>query len=269
MRVIWQYWETRGRKPGFVDGLYEIARRNSGCTVTLVTPATLKDYLPDLPDDVLRIKEIAHKADMIRSMLVARHGGMWLDSDAVVLQDLNWLFDLLDDHEFVGFNNEGRLGEQRPWVRVNCFASRAGGAVISEWVSRQQAKFPRTTYGWEEIGTEILHPVCLSHRERVKILPFESICPIPWNKVEEFTSNAQNADEMVANSSIIMLSNYSLKSRAPSLRTKACCEIAQEDHLLGSIMRSALRGVAVDEPAPSTLTQRFRAALRRLGSGAS
>lgn len=46
-----------------------------------------------------------------------------LDSDAVVLRRLDWILDLLDEHEFVGFNDGGLLEKSHPWgVRVNCFA---------------------------------------------------------------------------------------------------------------------------------------------------
>jgi Capsular polysaccharide synthesis protein len=246
-RVIWQYWETRGTKPAFVDGLHKLARRNSGCEVVLVTPETLATYLPALPREVMRIKEMAHKADMIRAMLVAQHGGMWLDSDAIVLRDLNWLFDALETHEFVCFNDQARLEKSRPWVRVNCFLSRPDGSIACEWVKRQHAKFPRLKYGWEEIGTELLHPICLSQPELVKVFPFDLICPIPWDRVREFEESASDAaEDVLGRCSVVMLSNASLKTRAPALRQMTCQDIAQGDSLLGAILRAALRGEPVD-----------------------
>ncbi len=251
-RVIWQYWETRGFKPRFVDGLHQIARRNSGCEVVLVTPETLSAFLPEIPRRLFRIKELAHKADMIRAMLLSRHGGMWLDSDAVVLRDLNWLFDLLNESDFVAFNNGGQLSPDRPWVRINCFLSRPNGKVATEWVRGQHGKFPRVTYGWEEIGTEILHPICLQYKDMVRVVPFERICPLPWDRVSEF--EAAPAAEMVQAidaCDIVMLSNASLKQRAPTLRTLTCGEIAKREDLAGLIMRRAYRGEDILEPAPA------------------
>lgn len=211
-----------------------------------MTPETLRHYLPKLPSGVFRIRQIAHKADMIRSMLVARHGGMWLDSDAIVLHDLNWLFELLQSYEFVCFNDQGRLAEARPWVRVNCFLSRPDGVIAREWVRQQHAKLPRTKYGWEEIGTELLHPICLAESNRVKVLPFEMICPVSWDRVAEFERRVVDADQIVEKCFIVMLSNASLATRAPALRRLACQQIAEEDHLLAAIMRAALRGNPVD-----------------------
>jgi len=240
-RIIWQYWETRGLKPGFVDGLLEIARRNSGCQVIQVTPETLSDYLPDLPPDLMRIEEMAHKADMIRTMLVARHGGMWLDSDAIVLSDLNWMFDLLEGAEFVGFNNGGRLQAERPWVRVNCFLSRPGGEVVTGWMRGQHAKFPRTTYAWEEVGSQILNPLCLAQRDKVRILPFELISPVPWDQVQQFEQRRPELNAILQHCPVVMLSNFSLSTRAPELRLLSCEQLAEKDHLLGGIVRAAMR----------------------------
>ena len=244
-RSIWQYWETKGEKPAFIDGLHELARRNSGCDVVLVTPDNLGEYLPTVPNDVFRIKVLAHKADMIRAMLLARHGGMWLDSDALVLRDLTHLFDLLDDHDFVAFNNSGLLQKQRPWVRVNCILSRPQGRIAQQWVLQQHAKFPKVVYSWEEIGTELLHPICLENRSHVKILPFERICPIPWNRVNEFVG-AGDEKRVLDDCYIVMLSNASIAKRVPGLRQLSCQDIAEGDYLLSAIMRAALSGRPVD-----------------------
>ena len=245
-RIVWQYWETRGRKPAFVDGLHEIAVRNSGCEVIQVSPETLPDYLPDLPTDVLRIGELAHKADMIRSMLVARHGGMWLDSDAIVLRDLNPLFDLLEQREFVCFNDNARLGASKPWVRINCFLSRPGGTVVTQWVEQQHRKFPRVEYGWEEIGTDLLHPICMAHDSTVQVLPFHLICPIPWHRVEAFLQEHPDPEAIFRNCYAVMLSNATLGKRLPVLRTMRCHDIAQTSTILGAIMREALRAGTAD-----------------------
>jgi hypothetical protein len=239
-RIIWQYWETRGTKPKFIDGLRELAKKNSGVDTVLVTPETLRFYLPQLPDSILRIEELPHKADMIRTMLVMSHGGMWLDSDAIVLRDLNWLFDVLPDYDFVGFNDAGKLKQSRPWVRINCFLSRANGLVVSEWVRRQHAKFPRTVYQWEEIGSNLLHPICLENRQRVKILPFENICPIRWDEVEKFQACDADITPILRKCSMVMLSNHALAQKVPSLQSLSVEEIAEGDYLLSAIMRHAM-----------------------------
>jgi hypothetical protein len=239
--VIWQYWETRGEKPAFIDGLHEIARRNAGVKIVLVTPETLRDHLPDIEDGVFAIEDLAHKADMIRTRLVARHGGMWLDSDAVVLSDLNFLFDHLERHEFVGFNNEGRLQEKRPWVRVCCFLSRPNSAIVKRWVEAQAAKLPRTKFAWAEIGAAMLNAICLEHAASAKVLPFEQICPIGPKKVEQFLAKDEALAERIARDCfMVMLTNRALETRQIALRRMSVAEIAAGDTVISAILKKAL-----------------------------
>ena len=166
---------------------------------------------------------------------------MWLDSDAIVLRDLNWLFDLLGDHDFVGFNDTGRLLPEEIDVRINCFLARRGSVVVSEWVAAQHALFPRTTFRWTEIGTELLGPICLRHRDRVKMLPFRMICPVPWDKVERFSDPARGARQLLKDVHIVMLSNKVLQTNNPAVARRSVEESARADDLAGAIVRQALK----------------------------
>jgi FkbM family methyltransferase len=245
-KTIWQYWETGGEKPAFIDGLHEIARRNAGVEIVLVTPETLAGHLPDLEPEILDIPDLSHKADMIRTRLVARHGGMWLDSDAVVLRDLGPLFDLLGEHEFVGFNNGGRLQPERPFVRVNCFLSRPQGTIVSRWAAAQRAKLPKTVFGWNEIGAAMLNPICVEHAGTARILPFEKISPIGWKEVARFLDvDDALAAKILDECFIVMLSNRSIEKRKVPLQRLSVDEIAAGDHVLGQVVRRACLGPVV------------------------
>lgn len=204
-RIIWQYWEARGATPDHITRLQRLITKNSGVKVILITPENVRSYLDDVPEAIFGIKELAHKADMLRTMLVAKYGGMWLDSDALVLKDLNPFFDLLEDHEFVGFNNKGKLGPPPPYVRVNCFLSRPGGRIVSQWVEQQQRKLPKTVYSWREVGSEILHPICQEHHDRALILDFETISPVAWNEWEFFFRNDLNAARIANDCKLLMV----------------------------------------------------------------
>ena len=242
--VIWQYWETVDDKPAFIDGLHALARKNSGAEVVLVTPETLGQFLSDIPKEVFEIAEIAHKTDMIRAMLVQQHGGMWLDVDAVVLGSLDWILDQLDKHEFVCFNNSNfaRQQGQPVDIAVGCFASRRGGRVVSEWVRQQHAKFPRTEYRWREIGSELLNPICLDNKERVRVLPFEAIAPLDWDQFSQFTDRGIDASAILQNCSLVMLYNRMFKLNNSPLTTMTIEQIASRDYLLSAIIRRAING---------------------------
>lgn len=238
--VIWQYWETSGYKPRYIDGLHQLVLKNAGVPVVMVTPENIRTYLPDIEPEIFNIDDVAHRADMIRTRLVMTYGGMWLDSDAVVLADLNGLFGALCEHEFIGFNNDAKLQSSRPYVRVNCFLSRPNGTVISEWVRLQKAKLNETAFSWSEVGARLLNAVCVQHQELVRILPFERICPVPWRQIGDFTAKDDaRAEQILRDCPIVMLTNRALQvSRSPLLRLTVE-EIAAGDYLLARILREA------------------------------
>jgi hypothetical protein len=239
--VIWQYWETKRSKPGYIDGLYELAKKNSGVKVIRVTPETLRIFLPNIPDDILQIKVMAHKADMIRALLVCEYGGMWLDSDAIVLKDLRWLFDLLQEYDFIGFDNKGRL---TPRLKINCFLARAGCHLMKEWVQAQHIKLPKLKFGWSEIGTGLLGPLCVKQETsaiKIKILPFEHIAPIPWGKSDIFHSKKEDADKITNKAHMVMVHNSTLKGRHSLFVNMTVEEIASENYLLSKILRKAMK----------------------------
>ena len=239
-RVVWQYWETRGVKPAFVDGLHAIAEANAGMPVIQVTPETLPDYLPDLDPRIDAVGELAHKADLIRTRLVARYGGIWLDSDAIVLRDLSFLLDPLDGGaDFVGFNNDGDLSITRPGVRINCFAARPGSTVMAEWVAAQAGKLDKTAFSWREVGTDLLHPICQAHADKVRILPLASITPVGWKEVARFGSRWRSPGKLVETCPVVMLSNKSLETRLPRLREMQVEEIVAADIYVSHFLRRA------------------------------
>lgn len=238
--TIWQYWETKGVKPPFVDPLHEIAKKNSGAEVVLVTPESIHDYLPDIPEEIFQIEELAHKADMIRALLIYHHGGMWLDSDAIVLSDLNWLFELLEEYEFVGFNDKGIIKSPDLNVRINCFLSRPKSKIMESWVSAQHSKFPRNKFSWTEVGTDLLDPVVFSNKGSVKLLSFDLICPIRCNEISRFTSRWENSRKIIQDIQIVMLSNKALHEKDSKIIQMTLDKLADDDTLIADIIKKAM-----------------------------
>lgn len=238
--MIWQYWETSNFKPLFVDGLHEIAKKNSGVDVVLVTPDTVSDYIPDIPEMIFEIKELAHKADMIRALLLYHNGGMWLDSDAIVLSDLNWMFDELGNYDFVGFNDSGSFIDEPLKVRINCFLARPKSNIMKTWVKYQHQKFPKIRYTWTEIGTDLLDPIIIENKRKVKLLPFDMICPVRWDEVSRFSSVVEDADDLLNDTQMVMLSNKSLQTLNPALTITPLNELSKGKTLIAGILRRAL-----------------------------
>lgn len=176
---------------------------------------------------------------MLRARLVHAHGGMWLDSDAVVLKDLNWILDGLGESDFVGFNEPGRLVDP-PRVKVNCFAARKGSRVMQEWVRRQHDKLGQQSFRWEEIGTELLDPIILGHASSVRLHPFSLIAPVSWQDVERFLSSNDVPGEELDAAHVVMLSNKTLERHASPLRRMTVEDMINSGTFLSHFVRKAV-----------------------------
>ena len=87
---IWTcWWQGEEAMPDIVRACFNAMRRFAcGHPVILVTEKNYKEYV-DLPDYILRKQQsgeidLTHFSDILRSMLLQRHGGIWMDSTLLV-----------------------------------------------------------------------------------------------------------------------------------------------------------------------------------------
>lgn len=118
---VFTYWI--GDKPSLVQILHELMTLHSknGANYSLHMlnrESFLRDY-SDVPECFDRLCP-AHQADVVRVWALSRHGGIWLDSDTLVMGSLSCLFDDISsgkDGFFMTENNEclfnGVFGSKR------------------------------------------------------------------------------------------------------------------------------------------------------------
>ncbi len=87
---IWTcWWQGESVMPDIVKACYNAMRKYSdGHPVILITEKNYKDYV-DLPEYIIeKVKEkkitLTHLSDILRVMLLARHGGIWMDSTLLI-----------------------------------------------------------------------------------------------------------------------------------------------------------------------------------------
>jgi hypothetical protein len=175
---VWLYWE--GALPEWIRVCQETVRRHAP-DVRLVTPAEwdrLWDRDRDLDLDRLCV---AHRADYIRAFLLARHGGLWIDSDCVVTRPLAPLLERLGECEFTGYH-------ERAGHVSNNFMGAPPGSGLMEAFYRRVCAVLRTgrPLSWLEIGSHALTPVLREAGRPWRRLGYELIQPICWSRPGEF-----------------------------------------------------------------------------------
>lgn len=139
---IWMYWENRKgtQKPKYLNLCYKTVLKNcsQNFNIYLLNENTIYNFLPKLRKDIFEKLNIPQKTDYIRLKLLYKYGGIWLDSDIIVLNDLSSIVKHLNDHDFVGFGCHYRdcknSGYPKPanWT----FAAKKKSILFKECIER-------------------------------------------------------------------------------------------------------------------------------------
>ncbi|MGD9489504.1 MAG: glycosyltransferase family 32 protein [Calditrichaceae bacterium] len=243
----WMYWENKkgSSKPEYLNLCLETIRKNRGATeLILLDEKSVQDYIT-IPDIIQKTEKLAHKADYIRARLLYEYGGIWLDSDAILLKSISDAVDpFIEKYDFVGCGKE--KGHPSIWF----MASRKGSPLIGQWIEKMDKTIydsvkksfsPRHlkfqyTYPWSGIGYDILWP--FSENYPYYHHPFKTFAPLEWNEWETFFSSDKYPSDYVDDSTIgVMLYNKMMHDR---LKTMSYKEIIGGDFLLARIFRYAL-----------------------------
>lgn len=91
-RNIYTYWT--GKEYKFINILRNLillhSKSGKGYNFHLITPDNISDYIDDIPDYFYSLQP-AHQADFIRIDVICNNGGIWLDSDTLVMNSIDSL----------------------------------------------------------------------------------------------------------------------------------------------------------------------------------
>lgn len=184
---VFVYWI--GPSFSLVDLLRKImqyhANNGQHYTLHIINETNLSDYVSELPNYFHQLNP-AYRADYVRVAVVERFGGIWLDSDTLVMNNLSELFKIFETHQgfFIQQNNE--------LICNGVFGSKAATPLMSAW---RQTIFQRieqqgTNLEWSELGNlwldKTYHTTQLFNQ--YQIYPgLDTMYPVNWNHcVAEF-----------------------------------------------------------------------------------
>jgi len=152
--------------------------------VHMVSSENIRDFIPDMVEEFDRLPYPAATSDLIRTVLLARHGGVYLDTDFLVTEPMEVVTDLLDAYEFVAYES---------------FAQNCSKGVFSSNFIAGRPNNPLSKDAWTEIQRQ-LKQKCM-HKDGDKkqgVCCFEPNgdprqCHIPWAGLGEVISHSVSA----------------------------------------------------------------------------
>jgi len=248
-RTVWIYWENspgESAPPPYISLCRKIIVKNCPtCSVTLVTPENVRDYLPNVPDNLDGISlalpsqgsSVALKCDFIRAFLLERYGGIYLDSDAVVLKDLGPIFDLFNDWDFIAMR---RTSAKTKHISVGFYGSRPQGRVISRYAEKiRRMLSERSSFEWNEVGAWAITPIVDELAESCFLFPEAKIQPITPQTKEAFLSREEPLEPYLAGDPVTFMLFHKIFEGV--LRDWSEDELLGGDILLSKLFRYASR----------------------------
>lgn len=165
--------------------MYLHSTNGNGYKVNLITPNNINNYVKDLPEYFYKLCP-AHQADYVRVCVICDYGGLWLDSDTLVLDSLDSLFDSIN-------NKNGFFIKENNTVLCNgIFGSKPNTELMIEYKKNIIMKLNNNiNIGWSEIGCKMLQYLYDTNKKLYDDYTIyeglDNMYPVNWNNcVKEF-----------------------------------------------------------------------------------
>ena len=138
--VIWTFWD--GEPPPLVKKCIETWKKhNPDYKIIVLNKENVKNYLsePDL-SKVKHVNDIVQRySDYVRVHVLAKHGGIWLDSSVICQKPLDWIHDIQNETgvEYIGYFTENmtlpELKEDSPVLENWAFFCTPDSKFVKDW----------------------------------------------------------------------------------------------------------------------------------------
>jgi len=138
---IWMYWENMPNKtkPNYLKLCFQtiLYHCKNNFNIYLLNDKNIHEFIPNLRLDLDKKLKIQPKTDYLRYYLLELYGGIWIDADTIIMNNLQPIIKKLKDYDFVGFGchytdricQQKNCGYPKPanWV----MASRKNGKLMT------------------------------------------------------------------------------------------------------------------------------------------
>lgn len=109
---LWIYWDDISARPGYIQLCIDTIYKNSyDFNLFFLNKNNIVDYLPEIKlyekyfEDLL----LAQKVDIYRIWLMYKYGGLYIDTDTILLKSPIKLYKLLEKYDYIGYGCTGNI----------------------------------------------------------------------------------------------------------------------------------------------------------------
>jgi hypothetical protein len=236
--VVWAYWEDgpRAARPAYLDLCLETIKRHTPpLELRVLSRQDAYRWVPDLDTERWEGLPLPNfRSDYIRSRVLERYGGIWIDVDTIAMAPLGELLAELDHTGMVCFGRE--LGR---FFGGLCAAT-PGTAFVESWVADQDRMLSRvadwSTLPYAALAQDVTW--ALARRLPWKSVPMKRVAPVPWYQWRRFFSRTESPRRVLAASPVTVVLWNAVMS--PLLRHRSEQTLLSDRILLSRLLRIGL-----------------------------
>ena len=191
-RNVYLYWVGKEYKLISIlrNLIYLHSTNGIGYNVILINENNINDYIKNIPEYFTKLCP-AHQADFVRVNVICDYGGIWLDSDSLILDSLDSLFDIIEN------KNGFFIKEDNNILSNGVFGSRSNTQLMIKWKTEMMNILDKEKekISWVEIGSTMLENLYKAdsslYNDYNIFNGLDNLYPVNWNKyVDEFINKS-------------------------------------------------------------------------------
>ncbi len=156
---IFAFWESPNPIPAYLDLCKETWIKNiPNCRIHILNHSNLHEYIGDIYEmEDLKSISFAMQSDIISAAVLEKFGGLFLDLDCIVTDNIFDIFDKISDTKLISF---GRPDTNAIHLAV-LYCRKPNNPILREWRKVAQARLKNRPekYPWHYFGNGIINPL--------------------------------------------------------------------------------------------------------------
>lgn len=165
---IFAFWESPNPIPAYLDLCKDTWIKNiPNCEIHILNHDNLDRYLEGVYDlQKLKTISFAMQSDIVSAAVLEKFGGLFLDLDCIVIDDVFRIFNEISTTKLISF---GRSEANAIHLAV-LYSKQPNNPILTEWRKGAQARLNNKPekYGWDYFGNAIINPLLTRKQYRNK-----------------------------------------------------------------------------------------------------
>lgn len=156
---IFAFWQSNDPIPAYLDLCKDTWIKNiPNCAIHIINHSNLHEYIGDIYDlENLKKISFAMQSDIISAAVLEKFGGLFLDIDCIVIDDLFRIFNSISEDKLIAFGQPASFSIHLAVL----YCKKPNNPILSGWRIEAQKRLKNIPekYDWSYFGNAIINPL--------------------------------------------------------------------------------------------------------------